>query len=123
VKFGDPTECSELAAKESFCLSAAKTLDLIAPEFKLSNNSLALVVKRFDLKSDGSYLGFEDFCVSPRPKSIRADMRRDCSSAREFIDIRQLKRSLEDLFKPFVINCAIRNGDAHLKNFGIVYRN
>jgi serine/threonine-protein kinase HipA len=28
---------------------------------------------------------------------------------------------LERLFTLIVINCALRNGDAHLKNFGIVY--
>jgi serine/threonine-protein kinase HipA len=27
----------------------------------------------------------------------------------------------EDMEKLFVLNCALRNGDAHLKNFGIVY--
>jgi len=28
---------------------------------------------------------------------------------------------LEKLFRLFALNCAIRNGDAHLKNFGITY--
>jgi serine/threonine-protein kinase HipA len=28
---------------------------------------------------------------------------------------------MERLFTLIVINCALRNGDAHLKNFGIVY--
>ena len=41
--------------------------------------------------------------------------------AREFIDVDQHRRAFEDLFKLFVLNCAIRNGDAYLKNFGIVY--
>ena len=31
-------------------------------------------------------------------------------------------RSVRDLFRLFVLNCALRNGDAHLKNFGILYR-
>src|SRR5450759_3314727 len=63
VKFWEPTEYPELAANEYFCLSAAKTLGLTVPEFQLSDDGLALVVQRFDLKSDGSYLGYEDFCV------------------------------------------------------------
>jgi serine/threonine-protein kinase HipA len=25
------------------------------------------------------------------------------------------------LFKLFVLNCALRNGDAHMKNFGVIY--
>jgi len=125
VKFWEPTEYPELAANEFFCLSAAKTLGLIVPEFQLSNNGLALVVKRFDLKSDGSYLGYEDFCVLnglPATEKYKGGYEtRLFKRAREFIDISELKRALEDLFKLFVLNCAIRNGDAHLKNFGIVY--
>ncbi len=29
--------------------------------------------------------------------------------------------ALEDLFKLFALNCALRNGDAYLKNLGIIY--
>jgi serine/threonine-protein kinase HipA len=125
VKFWEPIEYPELAANEFFCLSAARMLGLIVPEFQLSNNGLALVVKRFDLKSDGSYLGYEDFCVLnglPASEKYKGGYEtRLFKRTREFIDISELKRALEDLFKLFVLNCAIRNGDAHLKNFGIVY--
>jgi serine/threonine-protein kinase HipA len=31
-----------------------------------------------------------------------------------------VNEDLEKLFMPIVLNCALRNGDAHLKNFGIV---
>ena len=125
VKFWEPAEYPELAANEYFCLSAAKAMDLAVPEFQLSDDGLALVVKRFDLKSDGSYLGYEDFCVLnglPTADKYKGSYEtRLFKRAREFIDIHQHRRSLEDLFKVFVLNCAIRNGDAHLKNFGIVY--
>lgn len=125
VKFWEPTEYPELAANEYFCLSAAKTLGLTVPEFQLSDDGLALVVQRFDLKSDGSYLGYEDFCVLnglPTTEKYKGGYEtRLFRRAHEFIDIDQHKRALEDLFKLFVLNCAIRNGDAHLKNFGIVY--
>ena len=125
VKFWEPTEYPELAANEYFCLSAAKALGLAVPEFRLSDDGLALVLKRFDLKSDGSYLGYEDFCVlnglSTADKYKGSYETRLFKRAREFIDIHQHKRALEDLFKLFVLNCAIRKGDAHLKNFGIVY--
>jgi serine/threonine-protein kinase HipA len=125
VKFWDPTEYPELAANEFFCLSAAKAMGLAVPEFQLSDDGLALVVKRFDLKSDGSYLGYEDFCVLnglPTADKYKGSYEtRLFKRARQFIDIDQHKRALEDLFKLFALNCAIRNGDAHLKNFGIVY--
>jgi serine/threonine-protein kinase HipA len=125
VKFWEPTEYPELAANEYFCLSVAKIMGLNVPEFELSDDGRALVVKRFDLKSDGSYLGYEDFCVLnglPSTEKYKGGYEtRLFRRAREFIDIDQHKRALEDLFKLFVLNCAIRNGDAHLKNFGIVY--
>ena len=125
VKFWEPSEYPELAANEYFCLSAAKKLGLAVPEFRLSDDGLALVVKRFDMKSDGSYLGYEDFCVLnglPTADKYKGSYEtRLFKRARQFIDIDQHKRALEDLFKLFVLNCAIRNGDAHLKNFGIVY--
>jgi serine/threonine-protein kinase HipA len=41
--------------------------------------------------------------------------------AREFIDPAGLRNALEDLFKLFILNCALRNGGAHLKNFGVIY--
>jgi hypothetical protein len=55
---------------------------------------------------------------------LRSDEMRDRANIKgrhHSRDIDQHRRALEDLFKVFVVNCAIRNGDAHLKNFGIVY--
>jgi serine/threonine-protein kinase HipA len=127
VKFWEPTKFPELAANEYFCLSAAKVLGLTVPEFELSDSGNALVVKRFDLKTDGSYLGYEDFCVlnglSTSEKYKGGYETRLFKRTREFIDVDQRQRALENLFRLFVLNCAIRNGDAHLKNFGIIYDN
>jgi serine/threonine-protein kinase HipA len=39
----------------------------------------------------------------------------------EFANSSHVGEDLERLFTLIVINCALRNGDAHLKNFGIVY--
>jgi serine/threonine-protein kinase HipA len=125
VKFWEPMEYPELAANEYFCLLSAKALGLVVPELQLSDDGLALVVKRFDLRPDGSYLGYEDFCVlngfTTAEKYKGGYETRLFKRVREFIDIDQRPRALEDVFKLFVLNCAIRNGDAHLKNFGIVY--
>jgi len=125
VKFWEPSEFPELAANEYFCLSAAKALNLPVPDFQLSDDGLAVVVKRFDLKPEGDYLGCEDFCVlnalASSDKYKGGYETRLFRRAREFIDVGQHRRSFEDLFKLFVLNCAIRNGDAHLKNFAIVY--
>ena len=125
VKFWEPAEYPELAANEFFCLSVAKRLKLAVPEFKLSEEGHALVVKRFDLADDGTYLGFEDFCVlNGLPAADKYDggyETRLFKRAGEFIRATDRPKALFDLFKLFVLNCAIRNGDAHLKNFGITY--
>jgi serine/threonine-protein kinase HipA len=125
VKLWEPNEYPELAANEFFCLSAAKELGLTVPEFQLSDDGHALVVKRFDLRDDGLYLGYEDFCVlnglTTAEKYKGSYETRLFKRAREFIDVEYRASALEDLFKLFVLNCVIRNGDAHLKNFGIIY--
>lgn len=124
VKFWE-AEFPELAANEYFGLSAAKALHLPVADFALSDDGLALVVKRFDLKSDGASLGYEDFCVlnglTSAEKYLGGYETRLFRRAREFIDFDRHRSAFEDLFKLFALNCAIRNGDAHLKNFGILY--
>jgi serine/threonine-protein kinase HipA len=39
----------------------------------------------------------------------------------EFANSSHVGEDLERLFTLIAVNCALRNGDAHLKNFGIVY--
>ena len=39
----------------------------------------------------------------------------------QFANSTHLNEDMEKLFVLIALNCALRNGDAHLKNFGIVY--
>jgi len=125
VKLWDSAELPELAANEYFCLGAARKAGLAVPEFQLSENGHALVIERFDLKADGSYRGFEDFCVlnglTSAKKYDGGYETRLFKRASEFIEVEGRRTALERLFRLFVLNCALRNGDAHLKNFGIIY--
>jgi serine/threonine-protein kinase HipA len=118
VKFWDPAEHPELAANEFFCLEIARRLKLAVPEFSLSETGHALVVKRFDLAA-------EDFCVlnglATASKYDGGYETRLFKRTGEFIRAAERAEALTDLFRLFVLNCAIRNGDAHLKNFGILY--
>ena len=124
VKLWHVDEYPDLAANEFFCLSAARTAGLLVPKFELSEDGTALVVERFDRYENG-YLGFEDFCVL---NGLRTDQKysggyetRLFRRLREFLAPADFASAAEKLFRLFVLNCAIRNGDAHLKNFGIVY--
>lgn len=124
VKLWEEDEVPELAANEFFCLQVAKQLGLTVPNFVLSDDGGALVLDRFDLV-DGRYLGFEDFCVinalGTADKYKGGYETRLFRRLRDFVAPAEAARSLEDLFRLFLLNCAIRNGDAHLKNFGIIY--
>jgi serine/threonine-protein kinase HipA len=80
---------------------------------------------RFDLRRDGTHRGFEDFCVL-NARRTEEKYRGSCETSimkrfTEFANSPYVGEDLERLFTIIVINCALRNGDAHLKNFGIVY--
>jgi serine/threonine-protein kinase HipA len=63
VKLWEPNEYPQLAANEYFCLMAARRCGLDVPPFRLAEDGMALVIDRFDLRMDGTYRGFEDFCA------------------------------------------------------------
>ena len=124
VKFWE-RDYPELAANEFFCLTAARRCGLEVPRFRLAEDGGALVVDRFDLKDDGANLGFEDFCVLNGRGS--ADKYRGSYETsvlkrfRAFASGDTVAEGSERLFTLIVLNCALRNGDAHLKNFGVTY--
>lgn len=124
VKMWDEDEFPQLAANEFFCLEVARRLGLEVPRFEMSDDGGALVVERFDLV-DENYLGFEDFCVlnglGTADKYRGGYEARLFSRIRNFLNPSEAASSLEVLFRLFALNCAIRNGDAHLKNFGMIY--
>ena len=125
VKFWDPGEFPELAANEFFCLKAAQHCGLPVPPHRLADDGSALVVERFDLRADGSYRGFEDFCVlNARRTEEKYRGSYETAVMKRFQQFARSDALLEEslrLFALIALNCAIRNGDAHLKNFGILY--
>ncbi len=125
VKLWEQHEYPQLAANEFFCLKVAEQCGLDVPPHRLAEDALALVIDRFDLRPDGTYHGFEDFCVL---NAKRTDQKYGGSYETsimkrftQFASTSHVGEDLERLFTLIVMNCAIRNGDAHLKNFGIVY--
>jgi serine/threonine-protein kinase HipA len=125
IKFWEANEYPQLAANEYFCLKVAERCGLEVSAYQLAENGGALVVDRFDLRSDGSYRGFEDFCVL---NAKRTDQKYNGSYETsilkrfaQFANSPNVSQDLEKLFTLIVLNCVLRNGDAHLKNFGIVY--
>lgn len=124
VKFWDD-DYPQLAANEFFCLRVAEKCGLEVPRVRLAESGAALVVDRFDLRADGTYRGVEDFCVL-NARSAEEKYKGGYETAlfkrmRDFVDGERLPDALERLFTLFVVNCLVRNGDAHLKNFALIY--
>lgn len=125
VKLWDPNEFPQLAANEHFCLTVAQRCGLEIPPYRLAEDGMALVIDRFDLRPDGTYRGFEDFCVL-NARRTEEKYRGSYETSvlkrfQQFSNSSHVNEDLERLFTLIALNCAIRNGDAHLKNFGIVY--
>ncbi|WP_338584135.1 type II toxin-antitoxin system HipA family toxin [Pseudomonas sp. MAG733B] len=123
VKTFHPEQYPELAANEYFCMRAALHSGLEVPKFELSEHGKFLIVERFDLNEKG-YLGFEDFCVlNAWPSKAKYDGSYEgaAKQIKAFVSPPMLNQSLESFFKIVALSSGLKNGDAHLKNFGVLY--
>jgi len=113
-----------LALNEYFCMQAVKYASIEVPEFYISDDYKLFIMKRFDIKEDGSYLGFEDMCVLQAKQAddkYEGSYEQIAKTIKIFVNPKNKKTSLNNFFKMIVINNLLQNGDAHLKNFGLVY--
>lgn len=124
VKGWDDNEYPHLAANEFFCMKAAQRSGLTVPNVSLSENNRFLIVERFDLTQDGRYLGFEDFCslngLGTKDK-YEGSYEKLTKRIRAFVSPEHRGKALETFFRSFALSCVVKNGDAHLKNFGVLY--
>jgi serine/threonine-protein kinase HipA len=98
---------------------------LEVPNFELSKGGKFLVVERFDLRN-GDYLGFEDFCgLNGKTANQKYDGSYEGITKRikDFVSPEQVRPALESFFKALALSFVLKNGDAHLKNFGVLYDN
>lgn len=120
-----------LAANEYLCLRAANLAGIRTPIFDLSHDGKMLVLERFDTlaQPDGSLerLGFEDIAAltGQRVRDTLSDRKYHGSYKRIAEVLKLLQLQQEDLarfFEQVAFSIMVRNGDAHLKNFGLLYR-
>ena len=117
-------EFPELALNEYLCMTACQKSGLQVPEFSLSENRHMFIMKRFDILDGGDYLGFEDMTVllgKGTDEKYLGSYEDMLKSMREYVAPRHRNRVNAEVFKALVMNHMLRNGDAHLKNFGILY--
>ncbi|HEX5124839.1 MAG TPA: type II toxin-antitoxin system HipA family toxin, partial [Rhodanobacteraceae bacterium] len=113
-----------LAVNEYVCMSIAREAGMPVPEFHLSKNRQLFVMRRFDRTADGAALGFEDMAVlMGQPASAKYDSsyERIAKAIALYCSPEERIAALAQLFDQVVLSCIVGNGDAHLKNFGVVY--
>jgi len=117
-------EYPQLALNEYVCMSIVKKANIPVPEFYISDDQKLFIMKRFDIKEDGSYLGFEDMCVLQAKKAddkYEGSYEQITRTIKDFVSPKHKKQALINFYKMTVINFLVQNGDAHLKNFGLIY--
>ncbi|MCF5720722.1 type II toxin-antitoxin system HipA family toxin [Pseudomonas syringae] len=113
-----------LAINEFLCMSIARDAGLPVPPFYLSQNHKLFIMRRFDRDEQLNPLGFEDMTTL---MGLSAEQKYSKSYAaiakavRLFCAPVQIRSSLDQLFDSVALSCIVGNGDAHLKNFGVLY--
>lgn len=113
-----------LSINEFVCMTAVKRAGVPVPEFFLSEDGELFIMRRFDRPADGRILGFEDiltlstWTTDQKYKGSYEMVRR---LLRLFCSPQRAEQSVRQLFDMVVLSCLLGNGDAHLKNFGVLY--
>ena len=117
-------EYQELALNEFYCMSIVKDANISVPEFYISDDEKLFIMKRFDIVNDVP-LGFEDMCVlqaKQRDDKYEGSYEKIAKTIKTFVSSKHKKKSLLEFYKILVVSTFVQNGDAHLKNFGLLYR-
>ena len=117
-------EYPQLAANEFFCMKAVQRAGVPVPDFFLSDNGGLFVMRRFDIAADGALLGFEDLCslqALGTAQKYTGSYERTARTLQDYISPEHLQAAREQFFATLVLSVMLRNGDAHLKNFGVLY--
>lgn len=109
-----------MCAVEHLCMTACMNSGLKTPGTVLSEDGQTLLIERFDIGSEGAPLGFEDFC-SLGGLDRRAKYDKSYEFAMKLASLYLGEEDMRDLFKAYALMNFLRNGDAHLKNFGVLY--
>lgn len=113
----------ELALNEYYCMKIVKLSNIEVPEFYISDDEKLFIMKRFD-KVEDIYIGFEDMCVlmgKQRDDKYEGSYEQIVKTIKTFVSPQNKKTSLTQFFKMTYLNYRLKNGDAHLKNFGLIY--
>jgi len=125
VKTGG-VEYEHLSLNEFICMDAARRAGIDVPNFWLSDDGKLFIMERFDLHN-GTKLGFEDMTVildQAREPTGNYKYRQSYEVIAKAIKLfcgANATTSAQAFFEYLVLSVCARNGDAHLKNFGLLY--
>jgi len=112
-----------LAFNELCCLRVVRRAGIEVPDFELSADGRVLRIERFD-RNGGKALGFEDFCVLHGLNSgekYSGSYERLVKTATTWAAADLKTATRRELFRRIVLCWMLHNGDAHQKNFGMLY--
>jgi serine/threonine-protein kinase HipA len=85
-----------------------------------------LAVQRFDRTDNGQTLAVEDYCALKGQDAVSkydGTLERLASLTATYVPRDALKENARRLFTLLLLNYAVHNQDAHLKNFALIYTN
>ena len=110
-----------LAENEYFCLKACQRAGIKIPNITLSKNKTFLIVENFIFDGKET-LGFEEILSlqdKNRDSKYNGSYEQVAKTIYQFTT--QKKEALTAYYKIVVMNYLLKNGDAHLKNFGLLF--
>ena len=112
-----------LAQNEYYSMRAVQRAGVKIPNIQLSKNKKFLLVEKFNYqKEQNSYMGFEEVLVL-------LGKNRDKKYSGSYEQVAKIiygastnkVSSMTQFYKTVIMNYLLKNGDAHLKNFGLLY--
>jgi serine/threonine-protein kinase HipA len=112
-----------LAQNEFLCMEVARISGIRVPEFWLSDDGGLFIMSRFDRKESGEKLGLED-CMVLMGKGPNEKYQGSYENIAKIIELFCKDNAVESkkrFFEYFALSVLLQNGDAHLKNFSLMY--
>ena len=112
-----------LAQNEYFCLKAIEKAGVEIPTILLSDNKKFLLVERFNFdKKRDEYLGFEEILgLLGKNKEQKYEGSYEQVAKTIYSVVANKRKDMQSFYKIVVMSYLLKNGDAHLKNFGVLY--
>lgn len=124
IRKADDEDHIGLSLIEYFGMRVSSAAGLPTPEVRLSEDGHSLWVRRFDVAPSGERLAFEDMCsLMGLPASGKYDgsAERVVRVIKGVVAPHDVRQACETFYARYLLAAAIRNGDAHLKNFGLLF--